>query len=60
MPGRADELIVIPDSLWRWSETATALRARDIGRLFALLQQYAGASQTQIGVACGFSRARSA
>ena len=58
MPGRADDLIVIPDSFWQRSETTTALRARDIGRLFALLHQYAGASQTQIGIACGFSQGK--
>ena len=53
MPGRANELIVIPDSFWQRSETAAALRDRDMGRLFALVQQYTGASQTQIGMACG-------
>jgi hypothetical protein len=53
MPGRANELIVIPDSFWERSETAAALRDRDIGRFFALVQQHTGASQTQIGMACG-------
>ena len=53
MPGRANDLIVIPDSFWQRSETAAALRDRDMGRFFALLQQYTGASQTQIGMACG-------
>jgi hypothetical protein len=53
MPGRANELIVIPDSFWQRSETAAALRDRDIGRFFALIQQHTGASQTQIGMACG-------
>ena len=53
MPGRANELIVIPDSFWQRPETAAALRDRDMGRLFALVQQYTGASQTQIGMACG-------
>ncbi len=53
MPGRANDLIVIPDSFWQRSETAAALRDRDMGRLFALVQQYTGASQTQIGMACG-------
>jgi hypothetical protein len=56
MPGRADHLIQIPASLWERPETSTALRNRDIGRFFALLQQYAGASQTQIGIACVFSQ----
>ena len=53
MPGRANELIVIPDSFWERPETAAALRDRDMGRLFALVQQHTGASQTQIGMACG-------
>src|SRR5579859_1568921 len=53
MPGRADDLIVIPDSFWQRAETTAALRGRDMGRLFALLQQRTGASQTQIGMACG-------
>jgi hypothetical protein len=47
MTGRANDLIKIPDSLWQRPETTTALRNRDIGRFFALLRQYAGASQTR-------------
>lgn len=58
MPGRANDLIVIPDSLWRRPETAEALRRRDIGRFFALLRQYAGASQTQIAIACGMTQGK--
>jgi transcriptional regulator with XRE-family HTH domain len=58
MPGRANELIVIPDSLWERPETAEALRRRDIGRFFALLRQYAGASQTQIAIACGMTQGK--
>lgn len=53
MPGRANGLIVIPDSFWQRPETVAALRDRAIGRFFALVQQYTGASQTQIGMACG-------
>jgi hypothetical protein len=53
MPGRANDLIVIPDSFWERSETAAALRDRDMGRFFSLVQQHTGASQTQIGMACG-------
>jgi hypothetical protein len=49
MPG-AHDLIQIPDSLWQRPETMAALRSRDIGRLFALVSQYTGASQTQIGM----------
>jgi transcriptional regulator with XRE-family HTH domain len=58
MPGRANDLIEIPDSFWRRSETIAALRDRHIGQLFALLWQYTGASQTQIGIACGMSQGR--
>ncbi|WP_170322377.1 helix-turn-helix domain-containing protein [Acrocarpospora macrocephala] len=39
----------IPGSLWERPDTIAALRARDIGRLFHLLRQYAGLSQTIIG-----------
>ena len=52
MPGRANDLIQIPATFWERPETIAALRNRDIGRFFALVQQYAGASQTQIGIAC--------
>jgi hypothetical protein len=60
MPGRASSLIAIPGSFWERAETRSALRRREIGPLFQLLRQYAGASQTQIGIACGMTRARSA
>ena len=52
MPGRADDLIQIPASFWERPGVVAALRHRDIGRFFALVQQYTGASQTQIGIAC--------
>jgi transcriptional regulator with XRE-family HTH domain len=58
MPGRANDLIDIPDAFWQRPETVAALRERTIGRLFALLGQYTGASQTQIGIACGMSQGR--
>jgi transcriptional regulator with XRE-family HTH domain len=58
MPGRANDLIEIPDAFWQRSETVATLRDRDIGRLFALLRQYTGASQTRIGIACGMSQGR--
>jgi transcriptional regulator with XRE-family HTH domain len=58
MPGRANDLIVIPDSFWQRAETLTALRGRAIGRLFQLLRQYTGASQTQIAIACGTSQGK--
>ena len=58
MPGRANDLIVIPDSFWQRDQTTAALRNRDVGRLFDLLRQYAGASQTQIGMACGMNQGK--
>ncbi len=58
MSGRAHELIVIPDSFWQRPETLAALRDRAIGRLFQLLSQYTGASQTQIAIACGTSQGK--
>jgi hypothetical protein len=56
MPGRASDLIQIPESLWHRPETFAALRERDIGHLFLLLRKYARASQTQIAIACGMSQ----
>ncbi len=58
MSGRAHELIAIPDSFWQRDETRAALRDRAIGRLFQLLSQYTGASQTQIAIACGTSQGK--
>jgi transcriptional regulator with XRE-family HTH domain len=58
MSGRAHELIAIPDSFWQRAETRAALRDRAIGRLFQLLSQYTGASQTQIAIACGTSQGK--
>ena len=52
MPGRANDLIQIPASFWERPEVVAVLRNRDTGRFFALVQQYTGASQTQIGIAC--------
>ncbi len=57
MPG-ANDLIKIPDSLWQRPDTNAALRDRDMGRFFALLRQYAGASQTQIAIACGLTQGK--
>jgi len=58
MPGRANDLIVIPDAFWQRTDTTAALRSRNIGQFFALLRQYAGASQTQIGMACGMTQSK--
>jgi hypothetical protein len=53
MPARGTELIEIPDRFWTLPQTIAALRARDIGELFLLVQQHTKASQTQIATACG-------
>jgi hypothetical protein len=53
MRKRAADLIEIPHSLWERAEMLDALRRRDIGRVFSLVQQYTGVSQTQIAIACG-------
>ena len=55
MPGRANDLIAIPDSFWQQADTTAALDSRNMGQFFALLHQYTGASQTQIGMACGMT-----
>jgi tetratricopeptide (TPR) repeat protein len=52
MPGRGMRPITVPNSLWRRPEMLDALANRDARILFKLIQRYAGASQTQIGIAC--------
>jgi hypothetical protein len=52
MPGRAMNPITVPALLWQRPEMVDALRKRDIGRVFRLVQQFTGASQTQIASAC--------
>jgi transcriptional regulator with XRE-family HTH domain len=52
MPGRATDLIVIEDSFWERADVIEVLRRRDMGRLFQLLGQYAGISQTRLAIAC--------
>ncbi|HUY48152.1 MAG TPA: helix-turn-helix domain-containing protein [Streptosporangiaceae bacterium] len=56
MPGRAADLIEIPGSLWQRAEMIKALRERDIGRVFHLLHQYAGLSQTRLAIACDMTQ----
>jgi transcriptional regulator with XRE-family HTH domain len=56
MSGRANDLIKIPAALWDRPDMAEALRDRDIGRVFRLVRQYAGASQTQLAIACVLSQ----
>ena len=56
MPGRRTVLVTIPDPFWQLPEVAAALRKRDLGKLLVLVHAHTGASQTQIGIACGNSR----
>ncbi len=50
MPGRANDLILIPASFWQRPETIAALRSRRMGQFFELVHQHTGASQTRIGI----------
>jgi transcriptional regulator with XRE-family HTH domain len=56
MPARAADLAEIPGSLWQRAEMTEALRGRDIGRVFRLVRQYAGTSQTRLAIACGMTQ----
>lgn len=58
MPRRSTDPIVIPDELWERPQMTQALTSRDIGTVFHLLRQYAGATQTQIAIACGLTQGR--
>ncbi|POM27675.1 hypothetical protein BTM25_20930 [Actinomadura rubteroloni] len=58
MAGRAFSQIVIPPTLWDHPQMIGALQSRDIRTVFHLLRQYAGASQTQIAIACGMAQGR--
>jgi hypothetical protein len=53
MPGRGNEPFTIPDPFWQLPEVIDALLKRHIGRLLLLVHQSTGATQTQMGVACG-------
>ena len=53
MPGRrVFDLIEIPDEFWQHADVLDALRRRDIGRLFVLLIDATGVSQTRLAIAC--------
>ncbi len=58
MPRSANDLIDIPATLWQRPAMIEALKRRDIGRVFKLVGQYTGASQTQIGIACILSQGK--
>ena len=55
---RITDPIIVPASLWQRPDMTDALRSRDMCRFFQLLRQYAGASQTRIGIACGLSQGK--
>lgn len=46
----------IPEEFWRREDVGQALDHRDVGRLFQLVRQCAGASQTRIGTATGLAQ----
>lgn len=50
--------LAVPDSTWQHSDVQHALRARDVGSLFRLVQHHTGASQARIGVAVGMNQGR--
>ncbi len=58
MAERMTDPIVVPASFWQRPDTAAALRSRDVCRLFHLLRQYAGASQTRLAIACGLTQGK--
>jgi hypothetical protein len=55
---RISDPIDVPASLWQRPDTIEALRARDMRRLFHLLRQYTGASQTRLGIVCGLTQGK--
>src|SRR5215469_16484666 len=55
---RITDPIIVPASLWQRPDTTDALRSRDMRRIFHLLRQYAGASQTRLGIACGLTQGK--
>jgi transcriptional regulator with XRE-family HTH domain len=60
--GLGDAIVHVPDSLWSrpvmLEALETAQASGDIGPLLQLLQQYAGASQTQLAVALGTTQGK--
>ncbi|WP_244312640.1 helix-turn-helix domain-containing protein [Microbispora hainanensis] len=49
---------MIPPDLWRRPEMLDALKKRNIGQVFRLIRQYAGVSQTRIGIAVNLSQGK--
>ncbi|MGW5261786.1 helix-turn-helix domain-containing protein [Microbispora sp. NPDC004025] len=49
---------MIPPDLWQRPEMLDALKKRNIGQVFRLIRQYAGVSQTRIGIAVNLSQGK--
>lgn len=58
MVGSAFEPIRIPDHVWRDAKTLALLESRDVGGLFLLAKQWAGASQNRLAAATGIPQPR--
>ncbi|MBG6063902.1 DUF5919 domain-containing protein [Micromonospora ureilytica] len=58
MSVRAATAFTVPASLWDTTDMIDALAARDIARVFRLVQRATRASQTHLGVATGLSQAQ--
>lgn len=58
MSVRAATAFTAPPSLWDTTDMIDALAARDIARVFRLVQRATRASQTHLGVATGLSQAQ--
>jgi hypothetical protein len=46
----------VPDEFWNRDDVICALRGRDIGSLFRLIQRHTGTSQTQLGIAASLEQ----
>ncbi|MEU9885789.1 helix-turn-helix transcriptional regulator [Sphaerisporangium sp. NPDC051011] len=58
MPAGSADPRKVPASVWQLPAMIAALRARDMGHVLRLVRQYAGMSQTAIGIATGFSQGK--
>ncbi len=56
MVASARDPLRVPAPFWQRDDVALALEQRDIARLFRLLRQYCGASQTRIGTTVGMTQ----
>jgi transcriptional regulator with XRE-family HTH domain len=56
MPTSGRDPLKVPAQFWQRPDVTEALQTRDIARLFRLLRQHCGASQTRIGTAVGMTQ----